>query len=52
MYASFLTELLAAFVATLPRIFLLGAPVLLVTIVLAAFADAHLPGSASRGSRK
>lgn len=52
MFASFLTELLAAFVATLPRLFLLGAPFLVLAIVVAAIADTHLPGSASRASRK
>ena len=43
MLASFLNQLLATLVTALPRIFLLGAPVLLVGILLAAIADTKLP---------
>lgn len=50
MIASFLNELLATLVQALPRIFLVGAPVLLVAIVLAALVDAKRPGSTDRRS--
>jgi hypothetical protein len=49
MIATFLNELFAAAVATLPRLFLLGAPVLLLAIVLAALADWKLGNAGVRG---
>jgi hypothetical protein len=52
MLATFLNELLATLVAALPRIFLLGAPVLVLGIVLAAIADTKLPGEGKRASTK
>ena len=44
MIASFLNELIALVMASLPRVFLFGAPVLAIGIVLAALADARMPG--------
>ena len=44
MLASLLNELIAAVIAALPRVFLFGAPVLAVAVVLAALADARMPG--------
>ena len=52
MLATFLNELLATLVAALPRIFLLGAPVLVLGIVLAAIADTKLPEGAKRAPTK
>lgn len=46
MIASLLNELIAALVASLPRVFLFGAPVLATVIVLAALVDARMPGHA------
>lgn len=48
MIASFLNELITASVEALPRLFLLGAPLLVIGIVLAALLDAKLPGRTNR----
>ena len=50
MLASFMNELLATLVQALPRLFLVGAPILVIAIVLAALADTRLPGSTDRSS--
>ena len=42
MIAHFLNELLGTVVHALPRVFLFGAPVLLITIAIAALVDARL----------
>ena len=46
MIASLLNELIAAVIAALPRVFLFGAPVLAIGIVLAALVDTRMPGHA------
>ena len=46
MTATFLNELFAAMVRTLPRLFLLGAPFLAIGIIVAAIADTKLPEKA------
>ena len=43
-----LSPLFDAVVQALPRLFLVGAPFLLTAIVIAALADAKLPGNARR----
>jgi len=48
MFSFFLDALLVTTVQALPRLFLLGAPLLFFAIVITAFADARLPGSANR----
>ena len=45
-----LSQLIAAVVQSLPRIFLLGAPVLLAAIGIAALLDARIPGNAGGDS--
>lgn len=52
MIAAFLNELIAALVGTLPRLFLLGAPFLVIGIVLAAMLDTKLPKGTGRASPK
>jgi hypothetical protein len=52
MIASFLNELIATVVQALPRIFLVGAPVLVVGIILAAIVDARLPARTDRSSQR
>jgi hypothetical protein len=46
MIASLLNELIVAVIAALPRVFLFGTPVLAIGVVLAALADARMPGHA------
>ena len=46
MITSLLNELIVAVIAALPRVFLFGTPVLAIGIVLAALADARMPGHA------
>ena len=46
MIASLLNELIATVIAALPRVFLFGAPILAISVVLAALADARMPGHA------
>jgi hypothetical protein len=46
MIASLLNELIAALIASLPRVFRVGAPVLVTVIALAALVDARMPGHA------
>jgi hypothetical protein len=48
MIASLLNELIAEVIGALPRLFLFGAPVLAIGIVLAALADARMPRHAGR----
>jgi len=52
MLASLLNELIAAVIAALPRVFLFGAPVLAVAVVLAALADARMPGHGGDASTR
>jgi hypothetical protein len=52
MIASFLNELIATVVQALPRIFLVGAPVLVVGIILASIVDARLPARTDRSSQR
>jgi len=52
MTATFLNELFAAMVRTLPRLFLLGAPFLAIGIMIAAIADTKVPNGAARASTK
>jgi hypothetical protein len=51
MIASLRNELIATIVGTLPRFFLLGAPLLITAIVLAALADTKFPRVAGRSSK-
>lgn len=51
MMATFLNELFATVFGTLPRLFLFGAPFLLIGIVLAAFLDTKLPEPDRRAPR-
>jgi hypothetical protein len=48
MSATFLNELVTAVVQMLPRLFVVGAPVLALVIAMAALADARMPGGADR----
>ena len=52
MIASLLNELIAEAIGALPRVFLFGAPVLAIGIVLAALADARMPGHAGGTTRR
>ena len=52
MTATFLNELFAAMVRTLPRLFLLGAPFLAIGMLIAAIADTRLPDRMARASTK
>jgi len=45
MLASFLNAVFAISIEALPRLFLFGAPFLIIGIVLAALVDAKLPGN-------
>jgi len=48
MSATFLNELITVLVQMLPRLFIVGAPVLGLAIAVAAFVDARMPGGADR----
>jgi hypothetical protein len=43
-----LSQLLAALVQVLPRMFVLGAPILLTIIAIAALLDVKIPGTVNR----
>ena len=46
MIANFMNELAAALVQALPRVFLVGAPLLVIANAVAALLDARMPGRA------
>ena len=52
MLATFLNQLFATVIATMPRLFLFGAPFLVLGIVLAAYLDAKLPERVKHPSSK
>ena len=48
MIATFLNQLVTDWMEALPRLFAVGAPILVLVIAIAAFVDARLPGRADR----
>lgn len=48
MIATFLNQLVAEGMEALPRLFIVGAPILALVIAVAAFADARMPWRADR----
>jgi hypothetical protein len=52
MIATFLDGLVTGLMQALPRLFVIGAPILALVIAVAAFVDARMPGRADRAQAR